>query len=114
LKAARFRRRNSDVEFFGVVIICLIWIESPDRMRAVKAREASTMGGGAYLWLTPQGMIAAGVAHNPEYGKMAADNIAKEVAERNLTPGNAQDIATGAEQTAAATDEITRTDLSRP
>jgi hypothetical protein len=105
LKAARFRRRNLDVEFFGFIIICLIWIESPDRIRVVKTRETSTMGGGAYSGLTPQGMIAAGVAHNPEYGKMAADSIAKEVKERNLIPGtNTEQAATGTEPV-AETDE---------
>lgn len=46
-------------------------------------------GGGYYHWLTPQGMIAAGIAHNPDYGKMAADSIAKEVEERNLIPKSA-------------------------
>ena len=56
------------------------------------------MGGGSASGLTPQGMIAAGIAHNPEYGKLAADSIAKEVAERNLVPkaAGAQD-ATGAQ-----------------
>ena len=63
------------------------------------------MGGGSYFWLTPQGMIAAGVAHNPEYGKMAADSIAKEVKERNLIPGtNTEQAATGTEPV-AETDE---------
>jgi len=63
------------------------------------------MGGGSASGLTPQGMIAAGIAHNPEYGKLAADSIAKEVAERNLVPkaAGAQDSATAAEQAAAAT-----------
>jgi hypothetical protein len=42
------------------------------------------MGGGSYYELTPEGIIAAGVAYNPHYGKMAADNIAKEVEERQL------------------------------
>jgi hypothetical protein len=78
-------------------------------MRAVNAREDTIVGGGSYFGLTPQGMIAAGVAHNPEYGKMAADSIAKEVKERNLVPAtaDAQDPAAGAEQAAAATDEVT-------
>jgi hypothetical protein len=44
------------------------------------------MGGGSNPWLTPQGMVAAGVAHNPDYGKIAADSIAKEVEERGLIP----------------------------
>jgi hypothetical protein len=69
------------------------------------------MGGGGYYWLTPQGMIAAGIAHNPDYGKMAADNIAKEVAERNLLPktASAEEVATGGEQVSPATgtDETT-------
>jgi hypothetical protein len=47
------------------------------------------MGGGGYNWLTPQGMIAAGIAHNPDYGKTAADSLAKEVAERNIVPTTA-------------------------
>jgi hypothetical protein len=47
------------------------------------------MGGGSGPWLTPQGTIAAGVAHNPDYGKMAADSIAKEVEERGLVPKDA-------------------------
>jgi hypothetical protein len=102
--------------FLGLVRHLLIWSKSPDRMRAVNAREASTMGGGSYLWLTPQGMIAAGVAHNPEYGKLAAESIAQEVKERNLIPPTAdtQDTATGAGQAATGTDETTCTDLSRP
>jgi hypothetical protein len=62
------------------------------------------MGGGGYFGLTPQGMIAVGVAHNPEYGKLAADSIAKEVKERKHVPAtaNAQHTATGAEQAAPA------------
>lgn len=42
------------------------------------------MGGGSYYEPTPQGIIAAGVAYNPSYGKMAADDIAREVEERQL------------------------------
>ena len=57
------------------------------------------MGGGSNPWLTPQGMVAAGVAHNPDYGKMAADSIAKEVEERGLAPK-----AASAEPVAPATD----------
>jgi hypothetical protein len=68
------------------------------------------MGGGSYHWLTPQGMIAAGIAHNPDYGKMAADGVAKEVAERNLIPATASaPAAASAEQQvspAAGTDEV--------
>ena len=56
------------------------------------------MGGGSNPWLTPQGMVAAGVAHNPDYGKMAADSIAKEVEERGLVP------KASAEPVAPATD----------
>jgi hypothetical protein len=57
------------------------------------------MGGGGFNpWLTPQGMIAAGVAHNPDYGKVAADSIAKEVEERGLVPK-----ASNGEQVAPAT-----------
>jgi hypothetical protein len=65
------------------------------------------MGGGSYFWLTPQGTLALGVAHNPEYGKMAADSIAKEVEERNLIPAaaNPQDTATSAAQAAPAANE---------
>jgi hypothetical protein len=68
-------------------------------------------GGGSYHWLTPQGIVAAGVAYNPNYGKMAADSIAKEVEERKLIPAAAgtEEIATVAEQVspAAAADEST-------
>jgi hypothetical protein len=96
----------------------LISIKSPDRMRAVNPREGAKMGGGSYSGLTPQGMIAAGIAHNPEYGKLAADSIAKEVAERNLvgTTASADDAAPGAEQAtpASATAELAKTDLSQP
>jgi hypothetical protein len=61
-------------------------------------------GGGYYQWLTPQGMIAAGVAYNPDYGKMAAESIAKEVAERNLVPAAASaEGAAAAESIAPAT-----------
>jgi hypothetical protein len=56
-------------------------------------------------------MIAAGVAHNPDYGKMAADSIAKEVEERNLLPKSASTQAAGGAQVAPAT---ASTDLSRP
>jgi hypothetical protein len=34
-------------------------------------------------------MVAAGVAHNPDYGKMAADSIAKEIKDRGLAPKDA-------------------------
>jgi hypothetical protein len=47
------------------------------------------MGGGYNPWLTPRGMVAAGVAHNPDYGKMAADSIAKEIKDRGLAPKDA-------------------------
>ena len=63
------------------------------------------MGGGSYYGLTPQGIIAAGVAYNPHYGKMAADNIAREVEERQLVapaPG-AKYIAGGEEQASPVT-----------
>jgi hypothetical protein len=74
------------------------------------------MGGGSYSGLTPQGMIAAGIAHNPEYGKLAADSIAKEVAERNLVAKSAADDAAPGEQAApaSAADGLAKTDLSRP
>jgi hypothetical protein len=50
--------------------------------------------GGGYSWLTPAGMIAAASAHNPDYGKMAAESIAKELEERKLVPPTAQASAT--------------------
>jgi hypothetical protein len=69
------------------------------------------MGGGSGYSLTPQGIIAAGVAYNPSYGKMAADSIAKEVEERKLIPvaASKEEIASGEEQIlpATATDEAT-------
>ena len=43
-------------------------------------------GGGTYFGFTPQGIIAAGCAQNPNYGKTIADSIAKEVEERKLDP----------------------------
>jgi hypothetical protein len=49
---------------------------------------------GGYSWLTPAGMVAAGIAHNPDYGKMAAESIAKELEERKLVPPTAQASAT--------------------
>jgi hypothetical protein len=68
-------------------------------------------GGGSYYTLTPQGIVAAGIAHNPDYGKLAADSIAKEIEERKLIPAAAttEEIASGEEHVspAAGTDEIT-------
>jgi hypothetical protein len=63
------------------------------------------MGGGSYFWLTPQGTLALGVAHNPEYGRMAADSIAKGVEERNLIPAAANAQDTAAAQAAPAANE---------
>lgn len=63
------------------------------------------MSGGSYVGVTPQGIVAAGVAYNPNYGKMAADSIAKEVEERRLVVAAAaapEEIADG-EQPAPAT-----------
>jgi hypothetical protein len=61
------------------------------------------VGGGYNPWLTPQGMIAAGIAHNPDYGKMAADSIAKEVEERGLAAVTANAEGESGEQAAPAT-----------
>jgi hypothetical protein len=73
--------------------------------------EDFKMGGGSSTGLTPQGIIAAGVAYNPKYGKMAADSIAKELEERKLIPPAAttEEIASDGVQAAPATptDEIT-------
>jgi hypothetical protein len=69
------------------------------------------MGGGSYYGLTPQGIVAAGVAYNPNYGKMAADNIAREVEERQLiVPAAGTEEIAGREVQASSvtrSDEIT-------
>jgi hypothetical protein len=43
-------------------------------------------GGGSYGLLAPGGIVAAGTVLNPNYGKMAADSIAKEIEERKIAP----------------------------
>jgi hypothetical protein len=53
-----------------------------------------TKMGGGYSWLTPTGIIAGASALNPDYGKMAAESIAKELEERKLVPPTAQAAAT--------------------
>jgi hypothetical protein len=57
-------------------------------------------GGGGFSWLTPAGMLAA---QNPDYGKMAAESIAKELEERNLVPPTAEKVATIEEPISPAT-----------
>jgi hypothetical protein len=65
--------------------------------RAIQGEDIRMGGGGGInSWLTPQGMIAAASVHNPDYGKMAADSIAKEVEERKLIPPTTEKIASGA------------------
>jgi hypothetical protein len=59
--------------------------------------------GGGYSWLTPAGMVAAASAHNPDYGKMAAESIAKELEERKLVPPSTEKIATIEEPISPAT-----------
>jgi hypothetical protein len=80
----------------------LIWIKRPDKM-GNPLEGGKQMGGGSTSGLTPQGVIAAGIAHNPDYGKMAADSIAKEAAERGLLPkvanGEQAAPATGTDET---------------
>jgi len=69
------------------------------------------MGGGGYLDKTAQGIIAAGSVYNSNYGKMAADSIAKEIDERKLVAATAgtEAVASHAEPIAPATgaDKIT-------
>ena len=62
-------------------------------------------GGGPYDRLMVQGIIAAGRAHNPSYGKMAADSIAKEVEERKLIPAttSTEETVPGADHVSPAT-----------
>jgi hypothetical protein len=48
-------------------------------------------------------MIAAASAQNPDYGKMAAESIAKELEERNLVPPTTGEGASIAEPPTAAT-----------
>jgi hypothetical protein len=53
-------------------------------------------GKGAYYWYTKG--LGAMMINNPNYGKMAADSIAQEVAERQLdvpTPPEAPAVDTG-------------------
>jgi hypothetical protein len=63
------------------------------------------MGGGPYGWMAPAGIVATGSVLNPNYGKMAADSIAKEVEERKIAGATitAKAIAPGEEQATPAT-----------
>jgi hypothetical protein len=64
-------------------------------------------GGGGRYWYS---MMGAGSVLGPDYGKMAADSIAKEIKERNLVPPTAgtQVDASSADQVppAPGTDKI--------
>jgi hypothetical protein len=63
------------------------------------------MGGGSYGLLGPGGIVAAGTVLNPNYGKLAADSIAKEIEERKIAPAaiTAEAIAPGEEQATSTT-----------
>jgi hypothetical protein len=69
------------------------------------------MGGGSHWWMGAQGIVAAGTLYNPDYGKMAADSLAKELEERKLVPPttSAQAAQPGQDQVPPSTtaDEIT-------
>jgi hypothetical protein len=60
-------------------------------------------GGGGRYWY---GMMGAGSVLNSDYGKMAADSIAKEIEERKLVPPTAgtQVVASSADQVSPATE----------
>ena len=61
-------------------------------------------GGGGYTYWKAGMMGAGGVLHS-DYGKMAADSIAKEIAERNLVPPPTatQAVASGEDQVSPVT-----------
>ena len=59
-------------------------------------------GGGGRYWYS---MMGAGSVLNSDYGKMAADSIAKEIEERKLVPPTTetQVVASGEDQISPAT-----------
>jgi hypothetical protein len=57
-------------------------------------------GGGGRYWYS---MMGAGSVLNSDYGKMAADSIAKEIEERKLVPPTAET------QAAASADQVSPT-----
>jgi hypothetical protein len=67
------------------------------------------MGGGGYAYWKA-GMMGVGGVLNSDYGKIAADSIAKEIEERNLIPPptGTQAAASGEDQVspAAGADKI--------
>jgi hypothetical protein len=77
----------------------------------IKKPENIKMSGGSgyYYWKTA--IISAGIADNPDYGKMAADSIAKEVEERKLVPPTTRTEAVASSEgqvsPATGTDKIT-------
>jgi hypothetical protein len=74
----------------------------------VHSREGEiNMGGGTYYQMGAQGIVAAGTLYNPNYGKMAADSIAKELEERKLLSPTTS-VEPGQDQAAPTTsaDEI--------
>jgi hypothetical protein len=74
------------------------------RQRTARAiQEEAKMGGGPYRWMAPAGVVAAGSILNPNYGKMAAESIAKEVEERKIATQTAEAITSSEEQAKPAT-----------